>query len=55
MKNKQKAAVVNPTTNPVPLAKLNEDELDMVSGGRDKFVYYGSGRCRFCAWDNQDY
>ena len=43
MKNKQKAPVVNPTTATVPLAKLSEDELDMVSGGINRFVWGGTG------------
>ena len=55
MKNKQKAPIFNPTTITVPLAKLSEDELDIVSGGQDKFIYYGTGHCRFCFSDNQDY
>ena len=56
MKNKQKAPVVNPTTNPVPLAKLSEDELDMVTGGYSwgGFTYRGGFHCRFCnpEWDD---
>ena len=55
MKNKKKATVVNSNTTTTPLAKLSEDELDIVSGGQDKFIYYGTGHCRFCFSDNQDY
>ncbi len=56
MKHKQKATVVHSTTNTVPLAKLSEDELDLVTGGRwDRFVYKGTGRCRLCIGDDRDY
>ena len=57
MKNQQKATAVNPTTT-VPLAKLSEQELDMVSSGATAgwgFTYKGGGGCRHCFGDNYDH